>query len=129
MKKVKEYVKQRLLQFLGIDELQHKVTAMAMNLHQLDAWLGSQHAIEAAAVDVHMSRDSESLVIICSRLKGGMIKFIPVEFRDVSILLDTIRYLENRFEPARGFYIDGPPVLVREIDDQLKRRRRRRWQA
>lgn len=120
-----EWLRKRLRTFLGIDQLQSQVGVIGSDLRTLESWLGDKHAIEATAVDLHMKGDSESLIIVCSKLKGGMIKFIPVEFRDFGTLMNVIGSLEERFEP-RHFYIDGPQVLVREIDDQMKRHKRRR---
>ena len=123
--KIVDKLKGQIRDWLGLDkmerdfsEMDRKVASLQSSVRYYETWLGEESAITAVGIDHHMRGPGDTLFIVCSRLKGGMVKIIPAQVREVNDLMRVIEDLEYSFEP-KAIYFDGVPGLDREVNARI----------
>ena len=124
--------------WLGISELQTDVV-IAGDLartaddrcQQLSRWLRETPGVDGIATDLHLGDRwggwADSMVIICSRLRGGMVRIVPVRFDGLEELRRFIQMTESLLEPDMYFW-DAPIGLNEMIKDETEKIARRNRQ-
>lgn len=104
----------KLERLVNPEAIEHTVNRLA----QLEYWLGQEGAVSEAAFDVHW-HGGNTLLIVCSKLRGGMVKFIPLNMKRVDELIRICEMLYSEFG-ARQFYFDAPPGFNDAMQDQIR---------
>jgi hypothetical protein len=126
MSKIAKRIKAKLRNWLGINDIACELSSVQQVVYDMKKWVVDGNAITAVAIDTHFHGDSESLIIVCSKLNGGTIRFIPAEFEHISGMMHFIEMMEKSYKPER-FYFDGPLSLTREIDREMRRKTGRQY--
>lgn len=130
-------VREFLRSWLGIDDMEADVVIAGDlariaddSFRQLSYWLRETPGVDGIAADVHLGERwggrADSLVIICSRLRGGMVRFFPIRVGSFADLQSFIRMTESLLEPDIYFW-DAPRGLNEMLKDEVLRKEPRRW--
>lgn len=84
--KIVDYIKNKL----GIDKLERERI-------KIDARLDKLEDLSLIGVDLGVSEKSDSYIIIASKVKGGIVKIIPMAYHNPSEVLELAKGLEQRY--------------------------------
>ncbi len=98
-------IKNKLRKYLGINEVNKKITSLN---HRIN-YLSTQYKdLVSIGIDVHFK--SPHMILIYSKINGGQLKHIDVNFKDLQELLKLVKELKERYNTKVTTY-DVPPSM------------------
>lgn len=103
----------------GIDAMRCDIKRLESQLSTIEEWFGPDSNM--LAMDTSLKGDT--LVIFISRLRGGVIKFLPVRFNTYHEMVEFAKMIEGHFGEC-SYVFDGPGGVSDIIVDHIRRDRK-----
>lgn len=96
-------LKDSLRNWLGINELDSTDRIMRYKLASTERRLNHLEELSFIGVDVGAMEESESYIVIASKIKGGIVKIIPMRHETPSTTISLMKDLESRYGIKKEF--------------------------